>query len=153
LLSYDIRCDSTDSCNSFLIASDAGSITPSRRKAASASYFLAIRSAVALSVVLAQSDSRWPHWSCHCIYQDPLARAPPRLNTDAKVHLPLFAGSVLSTTNRRKVLAEYVDCILALNLGVRSDANHRFSKRPELQYNLQCVLLLIFKSRRFRDLQ
>jgi len=50
--------------------------------AASASNFLAMRSAVALSVVPEQRDRRFPLWSNHCTYHLPVRLAlPPRLKT------------------------------------------------------------------------
>ena len=54
-----------DRCDSLEMPSSVASITPSRRAAASASSLFAMRSAVALSVVLAHFDRRVPVWSNH----------------------------------------------------------------------------------------
>ncbi len=80
LLSWSAKWASIDRCDSLLIASSVGSITPSRRKATSASCFRTMRSAVALSVVKVHLVDRFPLWSVHDAYQYPFAFFPPRLN-------------------------------------------------------------------------
>ena len=65
LASKSAKCDSIVRWDSLPISSMAGSITPSRRRAASESSLLAIRSAVALSVVRALLLWRFPLWSYH----------------------------------------------------------------------------------------
>src|SRR5688572_5127774 len=70
-------------------------MTPSRRSAESASNFAAMRSAVALSVVLAHLVRRLPVWSNHWTYQKPPRfPLPPRLKTLA-IFAPAFPSRIL----------------------------------------------------------
>src|SRR4029453_12682987 len=70
--------------------SSLGSISPSRRLAASSSHLRAIRSAVPLSVVRLHLVRRRPVWSNHWTYQyPPRLFLPPRLKTAAIRHLCL----------------------------------------------------------------